>query len=127
MSSFDGSDLFGSGPHRFHIGPRGDELRAMMIVNGDPSQAGLQTVGPLDADILVRGRLIADSDAALQALLSTISTKLADPPVTSDLEDNHATTYSGFSFISFTPADRIDRGAKVSLAYTARFTKFGGW
>ena len=124
-SSFDSTDLFGSGPHRFHLGPFGQQIIQRTTL--DPGQAGTQAIGPLDADIRVRGRLVADDDSALWSLINTIAAKLTDPPTVANLNDLHGHSFKDFAFISFTPADRIDRGSKVSMAYEARFIHFGGW
>jgi hypothetical protein len=127
MSSFDSADLFGSGPHRFSLGPRGQQLALNIDTEASPTAAGLQAIGNLDGEVIVRGRLIAADDAALQTLIGAVAAKLTEPPVVANLIDNHANTYSDVAFISFTQADRTDRARQVSLAYTARFLKFRGW
>lgn len=127
MSSFAGEYIFDSGPHRVVVGARGEQLARSADVAGDPSVAGEQAVGPLDGQVLVRGRLVADTDDALTALVESIQAMLTHPPMVGDLIDNHSATLKDVSFVSFTPADRVDRGARVSLGYVARFVKFGGW
>lgn len=124
MSSFDSANLFGSGPHRFSVGPRGQQLARLSDIDDDPASAGSQAIGAADIDVLVRGRLIADDDADLQAQIDAISAKLN---VQANLIDHHDHTYGDVTFISFAAADRTDRGRAVSLAYTARFVKFRGW
>jgi hypothetical protein len=124
MSTFDSADLFGSGPHRFSLGIRGQQLARNSDVTADPASAGLQAIGSLDGEVLVRGRLVAADDAGLQALIDAIAAKL---DVESNLVDNHSNTYADVTFISFAAADRTDRGRDVSLGYTARFLKFRGW
>jgi hypothetical protein len=123
-SSFDSTDLFNSGPHRFHLGPFGEQL--LLSATIDPTTAGYQAIGHLDALVTVRGRLIADDDAALWALIDAIADKLTHPPLAADLVDHHGHEFKEFAFVSFTPSDRTDRGQRVSLAYEAKFMKFGG-
>ena len=123
-SSFNSLDLFSSGPHRFLPGPSGEQL-IHRTARCDPDlQSGTQAVGPLDSTVLVRGRLVADSDAALWSLIEAITAALTDPPTTADLIDLHAHTYAGMSFISFIPTAPTDRGRQISLPYEARFTRF---
>ena len=120
-SSFNSLDLFSSGPHRFLPGPTGDQLIERAAL--DPTQSGTQAIGPLDATVLIRGRLVAESDAALWSLINAIATSLTDPPTAADLIDTHAHTYSGMAFISFKPTGPIDRGRQISLPYEANFIR----
>jgi hypothetical protein len=124
MSAFDSTDLLGSGPHRFAVGPRGRQLARNSDVEADPAAAGEQAIGPLDGEVIVRGRLVADDDGALALLVEAISAKLG---VQASLVDNHGAVYADVTFVSFAAADRVDRGRRVSLGYLARFLKFGGW
>lgn len=124
-SSFNGDDLFGSGPHRFHLGPVGRQVVQRTTI--DPTYSGTQDIGPLDGDILIRGRLIAADEAELWTLIDTITGKLTDPPTIADLLDHRARLFKNFAFVSFTPMGRTDRAGKTTLAYKARFTKSGGW
>ena len=124
MSTFDSTDLFGSGPCRFTVGPRGQQLALNSDVERDPTAEGSQAIGPLDGEVLVRGRLVGASDGDLATLVGVVAGKLG---VVANLVDDHSTTYPDVTFISFAAADRTDRGRTVSLGYTARFLKFRGW
>ena len=124
-SSFNSADLFNSGPHRFHVGPRGDQLIEHTVL--DPTSPGRQAIGPLDAVVTVRGRLVAGSDEDLWTLIKNIEDQLNDPPTTADLVDSHDHTFKDMSFISFTPLSPFERGRDVSVPYEALFTHFGGW
>ncbi len=127
MSSFDGEDIFGSGPHRFHLGTLGAQLAGAAELSGDPGKPGEEAVGLLDGQVIVRGRLVAETDEGLADRLDAIRAKLSHPPVVGALVDGHGATYTDMSFVSFTPTDRVDRGVRVSMGYAARFVKFGGW
>ena len=74
MSTFDGEDLFGSGPHRFHVG--GLSLRH--VLNETPGSRGIQLshLGHHGRSISQVGDLIADDPGQMQALLSAIEAKL---------------------------------------------------
>jgi hypothetical protein len=124
-SSFAGADLFNSGPHRFFVGPLGDQLIEQTTLS--PTDSGRQAIGPLDGVITVRGRLVADTDDDLWTLIDAIADKLTDPPTAGDLIDSHSRTFKNISFISFTPKSPIDRGRQRSLEYQALFTLFGNW
>ena len=120
-SSFDGADLFGSGPHRFAQATIGEYILTRARV--DPFQAGSTPIGPLELTIIVRGRLIAPDDDALWVLRDEIASHLTDPPTAGEFTDLAGRTLTDMSFISFTPADRTDRGRACSIGYTAVFTR----
>jgi len=124
-SSFDSTDLFGSGPHRFLVRAFGEQL--LHKADADPYAAGEQAIGKLDGEVLVRGRLVAADESGLWGLVDAIAAKLTDPPLVADLVDLHGREFKDYSFISFTPRHPIDRGRTFSLAYEARFVHFGGW
>ena len=124
-SSFNTTDLFNSGPHRFHAGPRGTQLIESAVLS--PTTPGRQAIGPLDALVTVRGRLVAASDEDLWAVIKNIEDQLTDPPTTADLIDSHDHTFKDMSFISFTPLAPFERARTVSVPYEALFTHFGGW
>lgn len=121
MSTFNDIDIFGSGPHRFTQLTLGQYL----LVNArvDPYQAGSTAVGPLELAITIRGRLIAESETDLWTLRDDIAALLTDPPTAAQLKEDSGRTWDDMSFVSFTPADRTDRGRAFSLAYEATFVR----
>ena len=122
MSSFKSHDLFGSGPHRFSIGPQGESIVPNVFIGGTPP--GSTPQGLRELDITVKGRLVASSESGLWDLRDAIAGFLEDPPDTADLVDNHGHTWNDMSFITFREGDRTDHGRVVSLAYTAVFRRF---
>lgn len=123
-SSFNALDLFGSGPHRFQEGRRGQ-------VWLEPEQQATATdttelLGEREVEVVVTGRLVAASEAALWTLRDAIAAQLTDPPTAATLEDQHGHQWSDMSFLDFRPADRIDRGRVFSLAYCAIFRRLAG-
>lgn len=119
MSSYKGLNLFGSGPHRFHAGPRGQLLTQDFYFGG--SGGGSTAQGLTDWDIVVKGRLTASSEAALWTLRDAILTQLAAGLTAGTLADNHARSWTDMSFVRYEEGDRTDRGRVRSVAYTAVF------
>lgn len=123
-SSFKSLNLFGSGPHRFRERPRGQTLLAEREVSPDGPTNGTLYLGPLEPTVEVMGRLVADDEEGLWTLRDAITDELLDPPAPGTLVDQHAREWPDMSFVLFEPADRTDRGRKVSLAYRAVFMDF---
>ncbi len=124
-SSFNTLDLFSSGPHRFIVGPMGSQLIENTALS--PTTPGRQSIGPLDGDITIRGRLIAPTDADLWDLINTITAQLTDPPTVGDLIDLNAHTFKNVSFVSLHLLAPFDRARQTSVEYEARFIHFGAW
>jgi hypothetical protein len=122
MSSFKGLDLFGSGPHRFHLAKQGEDVVPNFVLGAGGS--GSTPVGPIELDVIVTGRLTAASESALWSLRDAITAQLADPPVPGTLIDSHSRTWTDISFITYEEADRADRGRTWSIEYTATFRRF---
>ncbi|MBI1190679.1 MAG: hypothetical protein GC200_08390 [Tepidisphaera sp.] len=118
-SSFKGLDLFGSGPHRFSVGPRGQLITANFFNGGGDAGSTLQ--GLIAWQVVVKGRLVAASEAALNALREAVLAQLEATPTPGDLVDTHGRTWSGMSFVTFQEGDRVDRGRVWSVSYTATF------
>lgn len=122
MSSFKSLDLFGSGPHRFRTGPRGQLVTQDFFVGG--SGGGSTAQGLIDYDVIVTGRLVATSESALWTLRDAIVAQLEASPTPGTLADSQGRSWTGISFVGYTEADRTDRGRVRSIAYTALFKKF---
>ena len=121
-SSYKGKDLFGSGPHRFAVGTLGQ------VTVGDLSLGGFSTdsfaVGLRELEVVVVGRLVAASEAALWTLRDAMVAELVDPPSAGTLVDAHGRTWSDMSFITYDEGDRTDRGRVWSMAYRGVFRRF---
>ncbi|MCE7973863.1 MAG: hypothetical protein DYG92_05970 [Leptolyngbya sp. PLA1] len=122
MSSFKSLNLFGSGPHRFRTGPRGQLVTQDFFVGG--TGGGSTAQGLIDYDVIVTGRLVATSEAALWTLRDAILAQIEATPTPGTLVDDHGRSWTGMSFVAYTEADRTDRGRVRSIAYTALFKKF---
>lgn len=121
MSSFKSLNLFGSGPHRFRTGPRGQLVTQDFFVGG--SGGGSTAQGLIDHDVIVAGRLVATSESGLWTLRDAILAQLEATPTPGTLVDGHGRSWTGMSFVGYTEADRTDRGRVTSIAYTALFKK----
>lgn len=113
-------DLFGSGPHRFSESRQGNYL-AFDDFSGETGAVAL-----LDFDVLVTGRLVADDDEDLWDLRDAITDLFSVPPPKGTLTDHHGREWEDVEFVRFEPADRVDRGRRVSMGYVATFRKFIG-
>ena len=74
--------------------------------------------------MIVRGRLIADDDAALWVLRDAITALAVFPTDPGELIDLHGRTWSAMTLHLFETADRVDRGRRVSVGYVATFRQF---
>lgn len=122
-SSWKGVNLFGSGPHRFAVTRRGF-LLAPDFTSSDPTPV-LFEYGPLEWDVLVTGRLIAATDAALWTLRDAIQTSL-DAKGLGTLIDLHGRSFASMFFSRLTFGEVTDRGRVVSIGYVAQFHRFTG-
>jgi len=122
MSQFGSKNLFGSGPHRFAFAERGQEVvpNYVLIGSGIP---GTTSVGPRELDVVVRGRLVADTEPALWTLRAAIAAE-AEGNAPQTLTDNAGHAWPQMTLISYKEADRVDRGRAWSIAYEATFRKF---
>lgn len=122
-STFKGMDLFGSGPHRFSVGKEGLFTATNTEIQGTPTP-GTTELGLLELEVQVAGRLVAESESALWSLRDAITAELSSPAVAGTLIDHHGRTWTDMTFVRFDPADRTDRGRRVSLGYRATFRRF---
>lgn len=121
-SSFNGQNLFGSGPHRIALGRQGAYVVPQSAF-GSPSPDSL-AIGMTELDIVVTGRLTATSESALWTLRDAIVDLLTNPPTTATLVDAAGRSWMDMSFIHFEEAGPLDRGRTWSVAYEARFRRF---
>lgn len=124
-SSYKTLDLFGSGPHRFHVNEQGLYVVALRAF-GDPSTPGSVALGDLEMEVIVRGRLTAVSNAALWSLRDAIKAQATFPTAAGTLIDHHARSWSDMTLWQYTEDDRVDRGRAISIGYEAVFRRFIG-
>lgn len=121
-SSYKALNLFGSGPHRFSMRRLGQLLESPQA-QPDPTQ-GTAYKGPYELEVIVRGRLVASSEAGLWVARDAIVAELEDPPAPGTLIDHSGRNYADMSFVRFEVGDRTDRGRVWSIEYTAVFVDF---
>lgn len=121
-SSFNSVDLFGPGPHRFAQGPQGNAVVPLSVYSG-VFVPGSIDYGLLDLEVIVTGRLVADTEAALWAQRDAITAVLQHPPAPATLIDHHGRQWTDMSFYRFEEGTRTDRARKHSLTYRALFRK----
>lgn len=121
MSTFNGVSLFGSGPHRFLEGRRGQSLQSQLFAS--PPGPGTLYLGLVETRVRVRGRLVAASEAGLWALRDAVTAQLQDPPVYGTLADGRGRAWDSMSLVGFRVSDRVDRGRAFSVAYEATFIR----
>ncbi len=121
MSSFKSLDLFGSGPHRFSVGKRGELAVPAYVLGG--SGSGSTILGPIELDVIITGRLIASTEANLWALRDAAAAQAGHPPSPGTLIDNHGRIWTSMTFLTYQEQDRTDRGRTVSIHYKATFRR----
>ncbi len=124
-SSFKGLDLFGSGPHRFHMAKQGLYIVALRAF-ADPSIPGSAAFGDVELEVIVRGRLVAATESALWTLRDAITAQATFSPIAGTLIDAHGRTWNDMTLWCYEEEDRTDRGREISIAYEARFRRFVG-
>lgn len=121
MSAFAGLSLFASGPHRFTVEPTGALVVPKLSLRLE--EPGSRVIGPLELAVVVTGRLLAESDEALDTQVGAIEEKLHPGYELGILIDGHGREWTEMRFVRFEREDRVDRGRVVSLGYTARFVR----
>jgi hypothetical protein len=124
MSSFKSKNLFGSGPHRFSQLKQGQLL--IGVIQFDQYSPATVPFGLVELDVVVTGRLVAGTDAALWALRDAVVAELEETPTAGVLVGNDGRSWAQMSFVRFEEGDRTDRGRLRSVAYTATFRRFLG-
>ncbi len=122
MSSFKGRNIFGSGPHRFAVGKQGQQtLPALYFQVIAPATT---PIGLVELEVVVKGRLVASSDAGLWTLRDAVVAELENVPSPGTLVAADGRSWSEMTFIGYVEEDRVDRGRVRSVGYTATFRRF---
>jgi len=122
-STIAGQALFDSGPHRFVTRSLGTLFVPPLFF--DPVQVTTDVITPLELSIEQRGRLVGPGEAGLWSQVEAIRAA-AEAQLNGDLVDNHGRVWVNMTFLRFRPADRVDRGRVVSLAYEADYIRLAG-
>ena len=126
-SMYNGSALFDSGPHRFVMQRYGQTEILPGVpatLQSQPNPKWLQ-LGLVQLSIVVRGRLVADTEAGLWALRDAISGAITATPSTGTLEDGHGQSWPNMWLVRFEEKGPVDVGRQWSIAYEAVFRRVG--
>ena len=117
MSSFDGEDLFGSGPHGFEVG--GLSLRH--VLKEVPGGQGVQLsgLGRQGRSIIQRGALVADDVTAMQVLIDAVEVKLDG--LAHVLVDDLGRSWGDTVMLSFDPKPMVRVGGRVRVSYSIQY------
>jgi hypothetical protein len=119
MSTLNGQDLFGSGPHTIRPGswPRAQKHRGFPGVDGQL----VIDLGRRARTIEQTGRLQAGTASQLAALIDAIVARHDGNAYT--LVDNHGLTHANVLIDSFAPQTPLRRGAGYWCDYTLTYTQ----
>lgn len=117
MSTFNGLDLFGSGPHSIRPGswPREQMRRGMAGLDGEV----VIDLGRRSREIHQTGRLQATTAAELAALIDAVIALHDGAAYT--LVDNHSQTHTHVMIDTFAPETPLRRGAGYWCDYTLTY------
>ncbi len=121
MSSYDGEDLFGSGPHRF--APLRMPLRLLEATAPGVDGARLTVMGRAATRLRQTGRLVAQDSAGVVALRDAIRGKCDGRAA--DLVDAQGCTHASMVIERFEVASEIDLGRLASLTYEIVYVEAG--
>lgn len=117
MSLFDGENLFGSGPHRFHIG--GLSLRHVLHETAGGRGVRLSALGQHGRSITQAGKLIADSPDGLQILIDAVEAKLDG--LSHVLVDDQGRSWPNTVMLSYDPGAVARAGARIQVSYGIQY------
>ncbi|GIW74594.1 MAG: hypothetical protein KatS3mg103_1116 [Phycisphaerales bacterium] len=126
-SSYNGAALFGSGPHRFIMERQGQtEIPpgTSPTMQSQPNPKWLQ-IGLVQLSVVVRGRLVAQSEEDLWTLRNAITAALTPTPSPGTLEDHGGQTWTNMWLVRYVEKGPVDVGRTWSIAYEAVFRKVG--
>lgn len=124
MSSYRGNDVFGSGPHRFTLGRRGQAVLPVESLTQVPSIYAFVVVGNFDERVFVAGRLVSASEASLWSLRQALigETDVSNSPAT--LVNSDGRSYLNMRMVMYEETGPVGRGRAWSVAYLAEFRRF---
>ncbi len=123
MSTHAGQSLFNSGPHRFAARSMGRLWVPPLALDSLPDLTVVFTAN-LEVSVRQTGRLIGSGEADLWSQVETIRAR-CEAKLLGTLVDNAGRSWPNMTLLTFRPADRVDRGRVVSLAYTADYVRLG--
>lgn len=117
MLSFDGENLFDSGPHRLHVG--GLSLRHVLHEAPGGEGVRLTSHGRPGRSLTQTGELVADDATALAALTDAIEHKLDGQART--LAEDGGPSWANVVMLSFEPEAAQRVGTRVRIGYRIQY------
>ena len=114
MITYNAKDLFSSGPATIERGP--DPSFGTLLQSLSSNESAAVSAGYKPRQITQRGTLIADTPAALEALIDAMNAEVDQGPA--DLVEDNVSTWPGCVMRSFTHAPRHRIGTRYAVAYT---------
>lgn len=124
MSSFQGVDLFGSGPHRTVLGTRKQQVVALAAIVQQPDEPGSVSTGDRDWEIVIRGRLVSETAAGLWTLQQAVIARAGFDAGEGRLIDTLGRVWDGVRLVEYEEEERVLPGRVWSVGYTATFRNF---
>lgn len=119
MSSFDGQDLFGSGPQQFTY--PGREARVAIHEAPGINGARVSWLGLGPKRVHMRGRLVGVDWASLKTLINAIEAMMDGRSTT--LVDDLGETHTSMVLVGFRSKSGVQSGRTVSLGYEIEFVE----
>jgi len=120
MITFTGGNPFSEKTSRFYPGETFERTQGDGV-NGVDGKFLLK-LGGGTADSYVRGLMQHDTATSMRTMITTAKSYLG---TTGALVDNHSTTYSNMTMVSFNPRVTTHVGGTFNTRFTATFTKAG--
>ncbi|MEX2672512.1 MAG: DNA circularization N-terminal domain-containing protein [Phycisphaeraceae bacterium] len=119
MSRFEGEDLFGSGPHHFHV--HGVEQRHVTHEQPGVDGAAVTAQGRAARQIDQKGMLLADDVASMADQIARI--EAAAGGRAGELVDDAGRQWSNVMMLSFEPSAIWRHGARLAVNYQVRYVQ----
>ena len=119
MSTFDGQNLFASGPHTFQVG--GLSLRHVLQETPGSRGVRLSAQGQHGRSITQLGQLLADNPAAMQAQMEAIEAMLDGQPRT--LVDDTDRSWPHTVMLAYEPKTMRRLGSRWWVAYQVTYVQ----
>lgn len=114
-ATYRGVGIFSSGPHRVVAGPR--ELSIVPNFQLNLPGAGSTIIGISDWEVVIEGRLVAATDAALRTLREVFVDLIADPTISGELVTPDGFSYVSLYFTGYEETGPVARGRTKSIGY----------
>jgi len=122
-SMYNGAALFESGPHRFQVDRQGlTELPPGERYSPQTAPSPVWVpLGLVQLTVIVRGRLVAASEAGLWALRDAITSELSSQPVAAMLQDGSGRSWADMWLVRYLETGPVAVGRTWSVGYEAVF------